>query len=63
MSDSQTASILGYKIDQVDQSIKYCTFKESKKQLTITEILQMKQINEPSLRAKLEVILRLTLDP
>lgn len=54
VSDSQTGNILRDKIDQVDQSIKYCNFKESKgKQLSINEILQMKQINEPSLRAKL----------
>ena len=55
VSDSLTASILRERIDQVDQSIKYCTFKESKgKQLSINEILEMKKFNEPSLRAKLE---------
>lgn len=53
--DSLTAGILRERIDQVDQSIKYCTFKESKgKQLSINEILEMKKVNVPSLSSQLE---------
>lgn len=55
VSDSLSVSILHERIDQIDQSIKYCTFKESKgKQLSINEILAMKKFNEPSLRSRLE---------
>ena len=55
VSDSVTASILKEKIEQVEASIRYCTFRESKgKQLTINEILDMKRINDPTLTAKLE---------
>ena len=55
-ADSVIASVLKEKIDQVDQSIKYCNFKESKgKQLSIAEILEMKKSNDPTLTAKLEV--------
>lgn len=59
-STSIAGELFKEKIDQLDQTIRFCNFKISKgKDMSIAEIIEMKKINDPNLAALIEVQLSL----
>jgi hypothetical protein len=57
-SDSLSEKVFREKIDQVEQTIKFCNFKISKgKELSITEIVELRKGGDPALSELIEVLL------
>lgn len=55
-SDSLSEKVFREKIDQVEQTIKFCNFKISKgRELSITEIVELRKGGDPALSALIEV--------
>lgn len=62
-STSIASDLFKEKIDQFDQTIKFCNFKISKgKDMSIAEIIEMKKIGDPNLSALIEVLFFITCD-
>lgn len=50
VSDSLSEKVFKEKVDQIEQTIRFCDFKISKgKQLSITEIVELRKDGDPSL--------------
>lgn len=59
MSDSLSEKVFKEKVDQIEQTIRFCDFKISKgKQLSITEIVELRKDGDPSLANLMDVPLR-----
>ncbi len=59
MSDSLSEKVFKEKVDQIEQTIRFCDFKISKgKQLSITEIVELRKDGDPSLANLMDVLLR-----
>lgn len=59
MSDSLSEKVFKEKVDQIEQTIRFCDFKISKgKQLSITEIVELRKDGDPSLANLMDVALR-----
>ena len=55
VSDSLSEKVFKEKIDQIEQTIKFCNFKISKgKELTITEIVELRRGGDASLSNLIE---------
>jgi hypothetical protein len=55
-STSISAELFKEKIDQFDQTIKFCNFKISKgKDMSVSEIIEMKKLGDPNLSTLIEV--------
>jgi len=56
-STSISTELFKEKIDQFDQTIKFCNFKISKgKDMSVSEIIEMKKIGDPNLSSLIEVL-------
>lgn len=56
MSDSLSEKVFREKVDQIEQTIRFCDFKISKgKQLSITEIVELRKDGDPSLANLMDV--------
>jgi hypothetical protein len=56
VSDSLSEKVFKEKVDQIEQTIKFCNFKISKgKELTITEIVDLRKGGDASLANLIEV--------
>jgi hypothetical protein len=59
VSDSLSEKVFKEKVDQIEQTIRFCDFKISKgKQLSITEIVELRKDGDPSLANLMDVLLR-----
>jgi hypothetical protein len=59
VSDSLSEKVFKEKVDQIEQTIRFCDFKISKgKQLSITEIVELRKDGDPSLANLMDVALR-----
>lgn len=60
MSDSLSEKIFKEKVDQIEQTIKFCNFKISKgRELSITEIVELRKGGDDSLSSMMDVLLSL----
>lgn len=56
VSDSLSEKVFREKVDQIEQTIRFCDFKISKgKQLSITEIVELRKDGDPSLANLMDV--------